>query len=278
MILVIIGALALIVTIISYFSLKGKEKQLLTLGAVEDTTVSELKRLSDEVGKDETLGKGYFNRDVKINGIIRTESPLKSEFAREECVWYSNEVVRVYEVEETEKDSEGNTKTVTKQKEERVSDRNKETEFYIDDGTGKIFVSTDGLNFDKEEAFDRYQPYEEVKDQGFKINIGGLTFNLKGMGSGKGSRTLGYRYKEWIIPVNKKVIILGEAKDADGYLRMYKPTEKHYDYMMKFGTETELKRSLDSSIDTLGKVIAISAILGLGLAVAGILLMLLNIM
>jgi hypothetical protein len=48
--------------------------------------------------------------------------------------------------------------------------------------------------------------------------------------------------------------------------------------MMKFGTETELKRSLDSSIDTLGKVIAISAILGLGLAGAGILLMILGIM
>ncbi len=278
MVLIIIGAIALIVTLISYFSLKGKEKQLLTLGAVENSTVADLKSISDEVGMDETIGKGYFNKDVKLNGIIKTDNPLKSEFAREECIWYYNEVVRVYEVEEEEKDSDGNIKKVTKKKEERVSDTKKETDFYIDDETGKISVSWDGLKFDREEAFDRYQPYEEVKNQGFNIKIGAFTINLEGAGSGTGSRTLGFKYREWIVPVNKKVIILGEAKDADGYLRLYKPIEKHYDYMMKFGTETELKRSLDSSIETLGKVITVSAILGLGLAGVGIILMILGVM
>lgn len=267
---IIIGIIALIVSVVSIFSRKGKEKELLTLGVTEAMKVGELQRLAKEVGSDETLGSGYFNKDVKISGEVGSDSPLKSEFAKVDCVWYSNEVRRVYEVEKKETDDEGKEVITTKKKEEVVSDSKRETEFWINDGTGKIYVSFDGLNFDREEVFDQYKPYEEVKSQGYKIRIHDVIIDVGGHSSG--SRTLGYKYSEKALPVGKDVFITGDAKDADGKLKLYQPQEDYIKYMLKFGTEAELKRSIEKSISTLKKTVFIAGGIGIASLILGIIL------
>ena len=267
---IVIGVIALIVSVVSIFSRKGKEKELLTLGVAESMEVGELIRLAKEVGSDETLGSGYFNKDVKISGKIGSDNPLTSEFARVDCVWYSNEVRRVYEVEKTETDSDNKEVKTTEKKEEVVSDRTKETEFWVDDGTGKIYVSLEGLSFDREEIFDQYKPYEEVKNQGFKIRMNDITIDVGGYSSG--SRTLGYKYTEKALPIGKQVFITGDAKDADGRLRLYQPQEDYIKYMLKFGTEEELKMSLQKSISTLKKTVFISGAIGIALLIVGVIL------
>ncbi len=93
----------------------------------------------------------------------------------------------------------------------------------------------------------------------------------------RGSRTLGYKYIEEVLPVGKKVIVAGEARDVDGVLRFYKPQEKHFSYMLRFGTETELMNSLKKAINTESIIFAASGVGGLIALGLGIILRVLNI-
>ncbi len=273
--LVITGILFIIGSIVAFFMKKSSEKQLLTLGAMESSSIAELEKLSDEVGKDEALGgKGYFNRDVKINGTIGCDNPLRSEFAKTNCVWYESKVIRVYEVENTRRDNNGNITTNWERKEETVSNKSNKTDFWITDETGKIYVSFNDLNFDKEKSYDMYKPANEIK--GSEIRIGEIVLNIGNMDS-RGSRTLGYKYIEEVLPVGKKVIVAGEARDVDGVLRFYKPQEKHFSYMLRFGTETELMNSLKKAINTESIIFAASGVGGLIALGLGIILRVLNI-
>lgn len=270
---VIAGAILVIISIVSFVSKKSKEKQLFTIDATESATVEELNRLAEEISKDKFLdGKGYFNKDVKITGVIGTDKPLISEFARVECVWYSSKVVRQYEVEVQEKDDEGNITTRIENKEEVVSDRSNKTEFWINDGTGKIFVSMEGLNFDDDEAFDRFVPYHDVQKNGYKIKIGAFELTLSEDSGGK-SNTIGYRYIERVLKTGKTVLITGDARDVDGKLKFYEPKEDYLQFMLRFGTETEIKNALKKTISTLNKVIPITGVLGLASLGSGIILL-----
>lgn len=275
-VLIIIGVILIIVSIITFFTKNSKAKQLLTFSASESAKVGELDAMTKEVAKDDALGGGgFFNKDVKISGKIGAENPLTSELGKKECVWYSSKVTREYETEETETDSEGNKHIKRETHSEVVSDRQESTEFYIDDGTGRIFVSMDKLDFDYEESFDEFKPYEEVRKNDFQMNFGGIVINIGGTEADRNDnnvRTIGYRYKENIIPIGKQALVTGDARDADGKLKLYKPKEDYLKFMLRFGSETEIVDGLKRSIETMNKVFPITGIIGIALLIVGIIL------
>ncbi|MFW5800064.1 MAG: hypothetical protein ACOCV8_04525, partial [Spirochaetota bacterium] len=102
--LIIAGSILIVVAIGSMINRKSKAKELFTYGATESTSVNKLEELAKSISSDEAIGSGYFNKDVKISGTIYTDNPLKSKLAGVDCVWYSSEVKRVYEVERIERD------------------------------------------------------------------------------------------------------------------------------------------------------------------------------
>ena len=53
-------------------------------------------------------------------------------------------------------------------------------------------------------------------------------------------RTLGYRYSEDILPLDRDLFVLAMASDGEGSLRLQKPTERDRKFLLSLKSEDEL--------------------------------------
>jgi hypothetical protein len=159
------------------------------------------------------------------------------------------QVTREYEETYWDTDSNGNREQRTRRGSDSVAHNVRSVPFYVDDGSGKIRIRPDSAQIVAEKVFSQFQPGEV---QGNVLSFGGFTFNLGGLriGSG-GSRTLGYRYEEEVVPVGRDLFILGEAADAGGELAITKPGDKKHKFIISVKSEEELIRSTSTAITIL---------------------------
>jgi len=80
------------------------------------------------------------------------------------------------------------------------------------------------------------------KTNGFTLNIGG--FQL-----GRGRRTLGYRYREWILPPQQRIYVLGGANVRSGEPCIMKPNERGQKFMVSVKSEEEIVKGATSTIN-----------------------------
>lgn len=82
----------------------------------------------------------------------------------------------------------------------------------------------------------------------FQINVGSLTF-----GSGN---TIGYRYQEWITPVDRPVLVVGLASNQTGTLRIDRPTTKGQPFLVSLKSEDSLSQDTSNAVlySTIGAV------------------------
>lgn len=253
----IAGIIAFIIAIILFFVRNAKKRDLFSVLSAEKATCKELTETAKSVGEE--IGAGSFNQRVKIYGKIECDRPIQSEITKQECVYYYSQISRRYEYEEEYTDSQGrrNTRLVTT--EETVSSNSSHTPFYINDDTGRIEVSLDNAEIkDSVSVLDRFVPGETT---GGRLTLGSFSINLGNIGYG-GSRTLGYRYQESIIPLHRNLLVVGEASDSAGYLRIQAPKEKNYDFIVTLKTEEEFVKTAKSSINKLNTFSIIFLVLG----------------
>lgn len=183
----------------------------------------------------DTVGVGNYNGTiVELSGMGISDNPLQAEHSGRPALYYEATVEREYEVTEQERDNEGNYRTVTKRRSEQVSSNTEYVIFELNDGSGaNVKVDMKGSKKHLLSSVDRFQA---EAPSGFSLSFGNT-----------GSKTIGYRYKERLIPNNTRLYILGEVNDRRGELMVTKPNEKGKQFIVSTKSEDELIRSSESS-------------------------------
>ncbi len=238
-----------IVLLVIYFSNKRKLDEMY---AVDVSTTAALRDIWQGVADE--IGAGSFEQKTEINGVIECEQPIESELAKERCVHYRMSVEREweedYEEEYTEKDpSSGRmvrkTRRGTRKGSDSVASNSRSTRFYVRDETGTILVDPEGANIDIEQVLDRFEPGSSASRG--NISFGGRSFSIGGSRDSGRRRTLGYHFKEWVLPLNRRVYILGAASDRSGELMVQKPRENGK-FFISLKSEEELVASAKSGM------------------------------
>lgn len=172
---------------------------------------------------------------VELKGTVRCDTPLTGELSQRQCVYYASEVVREYE--ERRQNSKGEWET--HRRSETVASNKQMTPFMVEDATGRVTVRPDGAEIDAQKVVDRFEQPNQA--MGPSISFGGIALNLGG-----GGGTVGYRYRESIIPVDAPVYILGVFQESG---EVGRPPEgsKQSRFVISHRSEEELRRSWRSS-------------------------------
>lgn len=73
----------------------------------------------------------------------------------------------------------------------------------------------EGASIETVEVLDEFKPEPAV---GGSIVLGGFRMDLPTLGGGR--RTIGYRYRESILPVDASVLVVGAVSDSTGEVRL----------------------------------------------------------
>ncbi len=164
---------------------------------------------------------------VEVKGTLRCESPLTSEMAEKECAYYISQVIREYQ--ETERDASGDLET--KRRSEVIASNEQFAPFVVEDDSGAVGVRGEDAEVDAYQVMNRF---EHHRGGGTSISLGGFTVNLGG-----GDNTIGYRYKESILPVDEPVYVLGAVQN-DGEIGAPEEAEKRF--LISYRSEEQLEK------------------------------------
>jgi hypothetical protein len=263
----IIAAVVLFVASVVLFVISASQgRKLAAMRGTQTSGAADLQQLAASVGKE--IGSGAFAEPAEVKGTVRCGQPLVSELAEVSCVYYSMKVTREYEETRWEKDSSGNSVQRTQRGSDTVAENTRSVGFEVEDATGRIGVEPHGASFVAERVLSRF---DQGEAQAGGMRVGRWVMSLGGLGGGR--RTIGYRYEEHAIPVDREIYVLGEASDEGGKLRMRKPGAKGTGgsrFIISLKSEEELSRSAARTATVLRVIAIAAAAVGAGLLVAGV--------
>ncbi len=268
--MVIFGSILMVLSVVLFFVQFNARQKVASLRQARAGSISDLQLIAMKVASE--IGSGSWRDYVKLQGDIQCDQPLTSELKQVPCVYYEMKVEREYEKTVTERDDEGHTTTKTERGSEVVSENSRSTPFTLKDSSGKIEVDPDDAQIDTVTVLDEFRQATSST-----ISFGGFSLS---MGNNDG-RTIGYRYQESILPLNRNVFIVGEVTDARGLSGSYdaiqltieKPTVWGKKYIISFQSEARLQKEAarTSKYSLYGMLAAFTAgaiVLGVGLTSA----------
>jgi len=131
--------------------------------------------------------------------------------------YFEATVLREYEKEETSTDKDGKIQRKTTRGSETVSSQKSPSPLYVSEGDVRIGLDLDGVSLHLKDGPEKFEPYESTKTYTFF----GVRFSAP-----SGVRTLGFKYREKIIPLGHPLYVTGEVRHSGGALRIGKPGEK----------------------------------------------------
>jgi hypothetical protein len=222
--MVVVGVVLLVVAGVLLLIRRSRQSKLRRITGTETSTAKELAELASSVSQ-ELGGRTGFSQAAEVKGLAKCDSPLTSEVASQSCVYYDMRVTREYEETYYETDSQsGRRVQKTRRSSDTVAQNSQRVSFWVEDRTGRIKVDPSGADLDSVQVVDRFEPAPSggtISFGGFALDVGVLA-----LGTGSGTRTLGYRFRESILPVDRQVYVLGEATDSPGELTIQAPRDK----------------------------------------------------
>ena len=262
-VMIIIGIVLIGLGVYFFFARKKSQLTLFNIKATQTFKTKDIVDLCNAVKED--IGPGCFNKVLEVKGIIKCDNPLVGELSKQKCVYYSMKVTHEYEETYTVRNSQGRSERRTIRGSEVISSNTQSIHFYVEDDTGSILINPSNASLHTIKAVDRFET-SSGSNTG-TIQFGQFSFNVPSRSSGR--RTLGYRYVEEIIPVERRVYVLGEASDSTGELMLQLPSDKKESFIVSLKSEEELIKATEGSIVLylVGAIIAI--IIGIALIVYG---------
>ncbi|MDX9722892.1 MAG: E3 ubiquitin ligase family protein [Myxococcota bacterium] len=256
----LIGGIVLVVLagVLFFFSNKQKQKAG-ELRLLEPAQAADLLSLQSEIAAE--LGPGSFEQLCELSGSVECASPLESPFGKRACVHYHTRVVREYEETVTRR-QDGRDVTSVQKGSDTVSENRESCAFSVRDASGAIAVELERAELDKlVQTVSRFEPSNENQ-----ARFGSFTFNV--MPHAGQRRTIGYRYEEHILPLDRKLTVLGPVNDKTGTLAARSAERK---LIVSTRSREELVGSALKTSKILLVVAVISALGGVALAIAGVL-------
>lgn len=203
--------------------------------------------------RSEGLAEGY--RDiVETNGKADADGEVRAPYSNQVCAYYEASVTREYEKEEVFTDKDGKTQRRRTRASEEVSAQKSSAPLYVKDGEVRIALDLSGAALQLKDGTDRFEPYDDSKTYSFF----GVRFSAP-----TGVRTLGFRYRERIIPPGHPLYVVGELRSSAGELHIGRPSEKGKPFIISVKSEEEVTAGEQ------GKV-KMFLYLGIGLIIVGI--------
>ena len=251
---------ALIAALGAYLAIVQKKKTegtVMELKFMKAVSLPELAANLEHL-RSEGLAEGY--RDmVETNGKADTDGEVTAPYSNKVCAYYEAAVHREYETETVTTDKDGKTQRSRTRSSEEVSSQKSSDPLYLKDGDIRIALDLDGADLHLKDGTDRFEPYQDDRTYTFF----GMRFS-----DNAGARTLGFRYKDKIIPMGHPLYVVGELRSSAGELHIGKPKEKGKPFIISVKSEEEVIESEQ------GKA-KMFLYLGIGLIVAGVALALL---
>jgi hypothetical protein len=239
----IIGIILIAVGVLLIFLRSKKQNALLEIKSTQTSTAKELQEMCASINQE--LGSsGGFRQLAEVKGMIKCDSPLTGELSKQPCVYYDMKVEERYEETYYEKDSQGNQTRKTRTSNTTVSSNSQRVNFFVEDETGRVQVNPNSADMDPIQVVSKYEPHTSNRTS---VTFGGFSFNVSA-GTNSDRKILGYEFTEKIIPLERKVYVLGEATDSSGELMIQQPKEKGKPYIITLKSEEELTKSTESAI------------------------------
>ncbi len=255
--IVIAGGFLVALGVLFIFLRKKAQDQLLEIKFVKTSTAAELAEMAASIKQE--LGTGGFRQQTEVKGVIKCDQPLTGELSKQACVYYSMSVSERYEETYYERDAQGNQVRRTRTGSTTVASNSQRVPFHVQDDTGKVLVNPNDASIDAVKVISKYEPGSRQT-----ISFGSFRFNISGGSSDR--RILGYEFEESIVPLDRRVYVLGEASDSSGELMVQKPEDKKKPFIVSLKSEEELTRSVEGKI----KGFMIGAIVCIALGAAAI--------
>lgn len=266
--ILIFGVVFIVAGAVCFYLKRSEEGTLMALSLTETYEVAKLKQLSQEINAE--IGKGSFKQLVEVRGKIECDSPLCADISKEPCVYYKCNVRAEYEEEYFEEDPQTKNRVRKIRKEyETLSDINRDTYFYVNDGTGKIKINPAGAEIDCIKSVDRFEPATSFS--GSRLSIGDFFLDLGNdfLRSYERRRILGYHITEELFSLNKNVFVLGEISDSMGELMIGRSTEKNGRFIITNKSEDELRRESESGVKTYDIISKVCFVVGIIMVIYG---------
>ncbi|HEX2924067.1 MAG TPA: E3 ubiquitin ligase family protein [Chloroflexota bacterium] len=225
---------------------RSHQSKLADIQGTEGSTAAGLMKAAAYVG--ERMGSsGSYGEMTQLSGAVKCDSPITAQLSQQPCVYYSMNVTREYEEEYWETNSQTKERErKTRHSSQTVSSNSDRVPFYLEDATGRILVDPAGGDIEAVQVVDRFENGEV--DQNATVSFGSFTFSFSGLNlGGSGTRTIGYRYKESVLPLDRRLFVLGEANDRAGELRISKPKEGKR-FIITVKSQEELVQSTISTV------------------------------
>jgi E3 Ubiquitin ligase len=246
----IAGVILLVIAIGCVMAFWYQQSKLNVMKHTETRSAKDLIGTARAVASD--IGSGAFAELAEVKGIVRCQAPLTSELAKIPCVYYSMTITRQYEETYQEADQQGKMVTRTRQGSDQVARNERRTLFQIEDQTGRITIDPTDGQLTTEKVHARFESGSWL-DAAYSI------------ATGAGTRTLGYEYEEWAIPVGHQLYVLGEATDASGELRVQRPADTGHHFIVSTRSEEALTARATTIIRVLQVCAVVALLAGIGL-------------
>ncbi|MGB3614576.1 MAG: GIDE domain-containing protein, partial [Elainellaceae cyanobacterium] len=202
---------------------RGLKQELLVLKGTEVSNLGNLQDLVRHVASE--MGGGAYRERVALSGTIRCETPLEAPLSKQKCVYYKTQITEKYKALRTVKDSKGNRSKEWKTGRETLSRDETQTPFALDDPSGQVVIQPHDFSIEGIEVVEKFEPALPAASQDSGVHtIGdriGLRFTPR---RDSGYRTLGYHYREEILPLGTAIYVLGELTDEGRQLMVRSPS------------------------------------------------------
>ena len=232
----------------------------LAVKAARDTfTVAEVEEMRTASGE-----RGGFDRIVRVKGTTDAPKPLKAPESETLCVGYRKTVVEVYQVERVERDALGRRHLTRERHSDEVVREEKFAELRLRDSTGTIPVDPAGAELEFVTVVDRFEPAQEK----LASQPDGTDLVTMPLGVDLGSRQIGQRHTEEVIPLGRMVHVIGEATDSSGTLEIRKPKHRLSPFLISLKSNQHLWGSAPRTVTWTPVAMALGG-LGMALVIVG---------
>ena len=238
MFLLVVGVILLVVAIALFFSQKSQANKAFSIQSAQSVTAGELKTMAQAIADD--IGGGNWREYVKVWGTIKCDRPLQSPLKSADCVFHKTKVTWEYEETVTKTDSEGERTTETEKDSETLSSERQSVPFWIEDETGRVQVEPEDADLETINVVNEFQPHQP---RGGLLSYGGFSLDVSPYGRQSGRSTVGYRYKESILPVDRKVLVVGMVSDHTGELVIQKPLKADQKFIISLKNDEALTQT-----------------------------------
>ncbi|MGI6451548.1 MAG: GIDE domain-containing protein [Desulfitobacteriia bacterium] len=219
----------------SVFVSKKLKNKNIEIQYMKTSTIGEVEKTLKE---NEASGLQGYREFVELKGVAEVETPQETPFTKRQVAYYEADLYQVYEELHTYQDNKGNTQQRMERRESRISNQKSSGNLILrDPQTGEqayIRLTQMGMQLDTVKDFDKFEPQNIMQQYNF---FNALRFTPMG------TRTLGYKMTEKVIPLGHSLYVLGEACLENGRVYIDKPADREKPFIVSVRNESELVQS-----------------------------------